>query len=137
MAKIDPVTGKIVKTGGRQKGTKNASTVRIEEALEKAAKMINEPRTNEWFDGDAKTLLKIIYQSPHFPVRTRMEAAQISLRVETPTLQAIDQSVTESRNYVVRLPAPVEGATQKEKLAAWWAEYGTPKTTDEKADAEW
>jgi hypothetical protein len=139
MAKIDPETGRRVKTGGRQKGTKNKKTETLNEALERAAKMINGPRTPEWFDKGAHELLKTIYQCPEFPVRTRMAAAEVCLKVETPTLQSVDTTVQNTRNYVVRVPEPIPGGTQKERLANWIKqieEEEAAKKGDSAADAE-
>jgi len=76
------------KTGGRQPGSLNKSTVARIEAVEQLAEVLS--LTEE--DIDAHTLLKRVYRSPSMALQARMAAAQIAIRHEKPTLAQMKQA---------------------------------------------
>jgi hypothetical protein len=78
-----------IKTGGRQKGTKNRKTVLLEE---KGRKTLAEVLGANAFEGDAHSLLIAIYKDGSMPIGLRLDAAKAAVRYEKPTLAAVQHS---------------------------------------------
>jgi hypothetical protein len=76
---------------GRPKGSKNARTKVLGEAMTIAAARLSEllPDVKTL---DAHSLLIAIYSDPAMPIAIRLEAARAALRVEKPALQATQVS---------------------------------------------
>jgi hypothetical protein len=76
-----------LKTGGRQKGSRNKKTVLLEEKGQEGLAKVLGP---DAFDGDAHSLLITIYKDASHPVELRLEAAKAAIRFEKPALAALD-----------------------------------------------
>jgi hypothetical protein len=75
-----------IKTGGRQKGTKNRKTVLLEE---KGRKTLAKVLGADAFEGDAHSLLIAIYKDGSMPIGLRLDAAKAA---EKPALAAVEHS---------------------------------------------
>jgi len=78
------------KTGGRQPGSLNKSTVARIENTERLAEVLG--FTQE--DIDAHQLMTRIYRSPQVPLPFRFEAARAAIRHEKPTLAASTSEIS-------------------------------------------
>jgi hypothetical protein len=76
-----------IKTGGRQKGTKNRKTVLLEE---KGRKTFAGVLGADAFEGDAHSLLIAIYKDGSMPIGLRLDAAKAAVRYEKPALAAVE-----------------------------------------------
>jgi hypothetical protein len=86
-----------IKTGGRQKGTKNKSTILLQQRGREALARGPKP-----YDGDAHALLIAVYKDESQPIELRVEAAKAAIRFEKPALAALDARGTiESVHYAI------------------------------------
>src|SRR5512144_1230774 len=92
------------KSGGKVKGSKNKSTLARQAAIEKACKMIANANRSGMFDGDAQAFLTLIYRTESFPIDVRMRAAEMANTRERPALSAVDNTINDKRNVIVRMP---------------------------------
>ena len=76
------------KTGGRQRGAKNRTTLERQRALRDAAQIITR-NGHDAFAGDAHTLLISVLQNPSIPLDIRIEAAKAAIAYEKPKLAPI------------------------------------------------
>jgi hypothetical protein len=91
-----------LKTGGRQKGSKNKRTLLLEERgralLDNAKDIIG----SQPFDGDAHALLILTYKDKSLPLNLRLDAAKAAIRFEKPALTAVDaHSTIEKTQYII------------------------------------
>jgi hypothetical protein len=92
---------------GRKRGTPNRRTVLDREEAKEAAKKIAAAAGIKLEDIDAHSLLQLFYRCEDFSPRFRKECAAEALKYEKPALSAMDSKTTETVNYVVEMPAPV------------------------------
>ena len=127
---IPTIRPKKIKTGGRQKGTKNKTTIARQQAIEEALRTIRNANGTGVYDGDAHGPLMLVYKNEAFPLDVRTRAAEAALKFEKPALAAVDLKATVEQTYVVRMPEPC--ATLEE----WKAKYVDAAETLV-SDAEW
>ena len=87
------------KTGGRKKGSKNKRTLLLEGAgrqIQNDAKRILGDQT---FEGDAHSLLALIYKDNSLPLAIRLDAAKAAIRFEKPAMSPV--GARESNDNVV------------------------------------
>lgn len=75
------------KTGGRQKGSKNKKTLLLEQ---EGRAIIEEALGKSAFDGDAHSLLILIYKNEALPLQIRLDAAKVAIRFEKAALAAVE-----------------------------------------------
>jgi hypothetical protein len=85
------------KTGGRQKGSKNKSTILLQQRGREAL-----ARGPTSYDGDAHALLIAVYKDESQPIELRVEAAKAAIRFEKPALAALNAKGTiENVHYAI------------------------------------
>jgi hypothetical protein len=85
--------------GGRQPGVKNKRTLEREAALAKAAAEIEGVLGEQAFDGDAHSLLAMIYKDTRQPIDLRLDAARAAISFEKPRLSSVDANVKNSVDF--------------------------------------
>jgi hypothetical protein len=105
------------KTGGRQKGVRNRSSVARSEAMEKVNAALNELGEDSL---SGMKLLQQVIRSPDCPLDVRINCSGLLLKHELPLAQ--------EKQYVVHMPPEMPGADQHQKLAAWMALYSGEET---------
>src|SRR5690349_10837890 len=76
------------KTGGRVKGTLNKRTAK-QKAASRAVIAQFEAAVPSAFDGDAVSLLQLVYRNPAMPWEIRIDCAKAACRFERPQLSAV------------------------------------------------
>lgn len=80
------------RVGGRQKGTPNKRTEKVQQAAEAAADAIAEAIPGS-FTGDAHALLMAVYKNPAHEWQLRIDAAKAAVRYEKPALSSVTAEV--------------------------------------------
>lgn len=80
--------------GGRRRGTKNKRTVERDRAVADAAVKIATVLGPDAFEGDALTLMQIIYRDENQPPALRLSAAQAAIPFERPRLTSVKAEMT-------------------------------------------
>jgi hypothetical protein len=111
------------KTGGRQKGTPNRSSVARHEAMAKVNAALNELGEDSL---NGMKLLQEVIKSRDCPLDIRIQCSGLLLKHELPLAQ--------EQQYVVHMPPPLPGDTPQAQMAIWWALYGEVPVGD---DPEW
>jgi hypothetical protein len=75
--------------GGRAKGTPNKRTKEMLDAAREAREKARRVLGNDTFDGDAHTLLVLVYRDTSLPIELRLDPAKVAINYESPRLQAI------------------------------------------------
>ena len=78
------------KTGGRIKGSKNKRTLLLEGAARQVQGDAKRILGDEAFEGDAHSLLVLIYKDNSLPLAVRLDAAKTAIRFEKPVMSAVD-----------------------------------------------
>ena len=78
--------------GGRQKGTPNAKTAKLEKAQQAAAQRIGDAIGEDAFKGDSWELLCAIYKDQRLPLDVRLDAAKAAISFERNRLSAVEHS---------------------------------------------
>jgi hypothetical protein len=86
-----------MKTGGRQKGTPNRSTIERQQAYAERAEILHDALP-EAFQGDAHALLMAAYKDPALPMDLRVDAAKAAVRYEKPALSSVDMRAAVRRD---------------------------------------
>ena len=89
LEKTDMAYGK--KTGGRQKGARNKTTVRTIEAQKAAAEFIERVLPGA-FEGDAHAYLMAVYKNPDNKQSIRVDAAKAALPYEKARLASVEHT---------------------------------------------
>jgi hypothetical protein len=111
------VDGKLVKTGGRTKGTPNKKTVILKAAMQEAARQLGATMPDEY---DAYTLLRAAYQNPSFPIRTRFYAAAAAIRFEKRPLAAVDATIVADIGQSLAIPVAARDPIEASASPAAW-----------------
>lgn len=83
--------------GGRKAGSKNKRTIEREQAMQEAARGVEEALPDA-FEGNALALLMAVYKDKTLPLETRMDAAKAAVRFETPPLGAIEPNRSQTQH---------------------------------------
>ena len=103
------------KTGGRIKGSKNKRTLLLEGAARQVQGDAKRILGDEAFEGDAHSLLVLIYKDNSLPLAVRLDAAKTAIRFEKPVMSAVRFRGIESRVRNQR-GAPDAGRVDKTEL---------------------
>src|SRR5215475_5820777 len=87
------------KTGGRKKGSKNKRTLLLEGAVRQSQDNAKRILGDETFEGDAHSLLVLIYKDNSLPLAVRLDAAKAAIRFEKPAMSPV--GARESNDEVV------------------------------------
>jgi hypothetical protein len=104
-----------IKTGGRPKGGLNKKTIAKRQALEEAQRQIAAVDGSGMFDGDMYALLTTVAKCEKFPIELRVDCAKATIGYERPRLEAT--TITDNRDYIVHMPAPVQSLEDWRKTA--------------------
>lgn len=77
---------------GRKPGSKNQRTIEREQAAAELAEKLSEALGVEAFEGDALSLMQLLYKHPGVPFDLRFEAAKVAAPFERPKLAAVEQT---------------------------------------------
>lgn len=112
------------RTGGRPRGP--SSRLPAAEFRTETERNMRDALGGATFEGDAYALLQLVYRSPCFPIRVRINAAETCLKYERPMLQAIAVRQDRGSDSIAAVLSELLKGTGRGLPSEGFAEVGEP-----------